>query len=282
MLEGKPAREQCLIIDGVNFLNNADIDGRQPPLQGAPNIMMAAGGTMLRGVTHDDGIFFWKFHVDWDHPARTRLEGPTKLAVAPYEYACGGQLVKCVPQPRAEMKIDVQGDKIVQRLAYRRIGQQESLLVLHSVATAAGVGVRWYELRMGKDHNPVLYQQGTYAPDGNYRWLPSGGIDRYGNIGIGYSFGGKDDFPGQRFAGRLASDPPGKLSKEAVLVAGEAAQHDTLRWEDYTQSAIDPEDDCTIWYVGDYLRDGDANYSSKIGAFRLGQCGQDHPAPAGQ
>jgi hypothetical protein len=28
---------------------------------------------------------------------------------------------------------------------------------------------------------------------------------------------------------------------------------DTLRWEDYTQPAVDPTDDCTIWYVGDYL-----------------------------
>lgn len=281
MLQGKPAREQCIIIDGVNFLNNADIDGRQLPPAGAPNIMIAAGGEMLHGVTHDDGIYVWKFHVDWDHPNRTRLEGPTKLSVAPYEYACGGQLVKCVPQPRSEMKIDVQGDKIVPRLVYRRIGQQESLLVLHSVATQVGSGVRWYELRLGNDRSPTLYQQGTYAPDGNYRWLPSGAIDRYGNIGIGYSFGGREDYPGQRFAGRLASDPPGKLSKEVVLVAGEAAQHDTLRWEDYTQTAVDPDDDCTIWYVGDYLRDGDANYSSKIGAFRLGQCDQNRPPTAG-
>lgn len=280
MLQGKPAREQCMVIDGVNFLNNADIDGQELPPPGAPNIMIAAGGTMLRGVTRDDGLYVWKLHVDWEHPARTRLEGPQKLNVAPYDYLCGGQLVRCVPQPRAEMKIDVQGDKIVQRLTYRRRGDEESLLVLHSVATATGGGVRWYELRIGMDRNPVLHQQGTYAPEGNYRWLPSGAIDRFGNIGIGYSFGGKDDFPGQRFAGRLASDPPGKLSQEVVLVAGEAAQHDTLRWEDYTQAAIDPDDDCTIWYGGDYLRDGDANYSTRIGSFRLGQCGQDHPLKA--
>ena len=28
------------------------------------------------------------------------------------------------------------------------------------------------------------------------------------------------------------------------------AQTNTLRWEDYTQTAVDPDDDCTIWYVG--------------------------------
>ena len=34
-------------------------------------------------------------------------------------------------------------------------------------------------------------------------------MDRHGNIGIGYSFGGTPHFAGQRFAGRLADDPPG-------------------------------------------------------------------------
>jgi hypothetical protein len=45
-----------------------------------------------------------------------------------------------------------------------------------------------------------------------------------------------------------------------------------LRWQDYTQTAIDPRDDCTIWYVGDYLRRGAAAYTSRIGAFRLPKC----------
>ena len=119
---------------------------------------------------------------------------------------------------------------------------------------------------------PVLYQQGTYTPDGNYRWMASPAIDRNGNIGIGYSFGGGSTFTGQRFAGRLARDPLGRLTlKETVLAEGEAAQN-AMRWEDYTQTAIDPSDDCTIWYVGDYLKKNATNYSSRIGAFRLPGC----------
>ncbi len=34
MLKGEPASEQCVIIDGVNFLNNADIDGKRLPPTG--------------------------------------------------------------------------------------------------------------------------------------------------------------------------------------------------------------------------------------------------------
>jgi hypothetical protein len=273
MLKGEAAREQCVIIDGVSFLNNADIDGKRLPPAGAPNVMMAAGGTQLKKVLEDDGIFVWKFHVDWQNPANTKVTGPEKIAVAPYHYLCDGQLTNCVPQPGTDRRLDAQGDKIMARLVYRRIGDRESIVAVHSVNTSAGGGgVRWYEFRINKDRSVSLHQQGTYAPDGLYRWMASPAIDRLGNIGIGYSFGGTPNFAGQRFAGRTASDPLGLLTlRETVLVEGEAAQN-AMRWEDYTQTAIDPSDDCTIWYVGDYLKKDATSYSSKIGAFRLPGC----------
>ena len=56
------------------------------------------------------------------------------------------------------------------------------------------------------------------------------------------------------------------------MVRGEGSQTNTLRWEDYSQTAVDPVDDCTIWYVGDYYRPGAASYSSRIGAFRMPGC----------
>jgi len=273
MLKGEPATEQCVIIDGVNFLNNADLDGKHLPPRGAPNIIMAAGGTQLKKILEDDAILTWKFHVDWKNPANTKVTGPEKITVAPYHYLCDGQLTNCVPQPGSDRRLDAQGDKIMARLVYRRIGDRESVVAVHSVNTTAGSGgVRWYEFRVGKDRNVSLYQQGTYAPDGFYRWMASPAIDGKGNIGIGYSFGGTPNFAGQRFAGRLANDPLGQLTlKETVLVEGEGAQN-AMRWEDYTQTAVDPSDDCTIWYVGDYLKKGAPNYSSRIGGFRMPGC----------
>jgi hypothetical protein len=273
MLRGEPAREQCVIVDGVNFLNNADIDGKGTPPPGAPNVIMAAGGTQLKNVLEDDGIFVWKFHVDWENPANTKISGPEKIAVAPYHYLCGGQLTNCVPQPEVDRRLDAQGDKIMARLVYRKIGARESLVAVHSVNTSAGGGgVRWYEFQIAKDRGVRLRQQGTYAPDGYYRWMASPAIDRFGNIGIGYSFGGTPNFAGQRFAARRANDPLGKLTlRETALAEGEAAQN-AMRWEDYTQTAVDPSDDCTIWYVGDYIKKGETNYSSRIGAFRLPGC----------
>ena len=274
MLKGEDATEQCVIIDDVNFLNNADIDGTQLPPPGSPNIMMAAGGTQLRKVMEDDGIYVWKFHVDWKDPSLTKAVGPVKIAVAPYHYLCDGQLTNCVSQPGTDRRLDAQGDKLMTRLVYRRIGKQESIVASHSVNTSVGGGgMRWYEFRLDKNRDVKLYQQGTYAPDSNFRWLGSATMDGKGNIGIGYSFGGAPNFAGQRFTGRTPSDPKGVMSlREAVLATGEAAQLNTLRWEDYTATAIDPTDDCTIWYVGDYLMKNATRYSSRIGAFRLPGC----------
>src|SRR3989475_1132673 len=71
MLLGEAATEQCMIVDCVNFLNHADLDGRTLPPAGAPNVVLAAGGTQLHGIFDDDGIYAWRFSVDWTDPRRS-------------------------------------------------------------------------------------------------------------------------------------------------------------------------------------------------------------------
>src|SRR5215469_6252162 len=266
MLKGLPASEQCVIIDGGVFMLNADVDGKRLPPPGAPNIMMSTGGTQLLKRFEDDGIYYYKVHVDWNDPSKTLVSEPQKIAVAPYHYLCDGQLSNCVSQPGTERRLDSQGDKLIQRLVYRNFGGHESILAEHSIATAArGGGVRWYEFRLDQQRNPVLYQQGTYAPEGSFRWLASMAMDRKGNIGIGYSFGGDPNYPGQRFAARLVSDPKGQLTfHESVLAEGHAAQTASLRWEDYTNITMDPSDDCTFWFVGNYLKPDATTSTTRI------------------
>ena len=274
MLKGQPAPEQCVIIDGGVFMLNADLDGKRPPPKGSPNIMMSTGGTQLMKIFEDDGIYFYKVHVDWSDASKTTVSAPQKVAVAPYHYLCDGQLSNCVSQPATDRRLDSQGDKLIQRLVYRNFGGHESILAEHSVATAAhGGGVRWYEFRLNKQRDPVLYQQGTYAPGGFYRWLGSMAMDRKGDIGIGYSFGGDPNYPGQRFAARMANDPKGQLTfHESVLAEGRASQTGSLRWEDYTNIIVDPSDDCTFWFVGNYLKSSAASSTTRIGSFVLRGC----------
>ena len=133
MLQGLPATEQCVVIDGGVFMLNADVDGTRPPPTGAPNIMMSTGGTQLMKIFEDDGIYFYKVHVDWSDATKTTVSAPQKIAVAPYHYLCDGQLSSCVSQPGTERRLDSQGDKLIQRLVYRNLGGHESILAEHSV-----------------------------------------------------------------------------------------------------------------------------------------------------
>jgi hypothetical protein len=98
-------------------------------------------------------------------------------------------------------------------------------------------------------------------------------MDRKGGIGIGYSFGGDPNYPGQRFAARMANDPKGQLTfHESVLAEGQGSQTGSLRWEDYTNIVVDPSDDCTFWFVGNYLKSSAASSTTRIGSFVLPGC----------
>lgn len=274
MLRGFPAREQCAVLDGVNFLNPADLEGRRKPPQGAPELFFAAGGAQLRKVFADDALVMFRFHVNWRDPRQSRVTGPFRIPVAPYHYLCNGQLSNCVPQPGTQRRLDAQGDKLMQAVVYRRVGRRELVAALHSIDTAAGGGgVRWYELQLDRPQLPVLLQQGTYAPGGGYRWMGSLGLDRRGDLAIGYSYGDAAHFAGQRMSARLAHDARGKLTfAETVLARGAAAQTYSLRWEDYATLAVDPSDDCTFWYAGDFYEKDAKSYSTRIGALRLPGC----------
>ncbi len=271
MIAGQSATEQCVTKSDVNFFNPADVDGPTPPPAGAPNIVMAAGGTQLRSVFADDGVYAFKYHVDWSNPANSTFTGPTKITVARYTYLCNGQLSSCVTQPNTTTRLDSQGDKLMQRLAYRNFGDHQSLVITHSVAGPAGGGaLRWYEFRLNAAGDPALYQQSSFAPDAMYRWMGSAAMDRVGNIVIGYSFGGAPNFPGQRFVGRAVTDPLGTMSlKETVIIAGAASQTGNLRWQDYATTVVDPSDDTTFWYVGNYLKAGSTTPATRIASIRV-------------
>ena len=56
-----------------------------------------------------------------------------------------------------------------------------------------------------------LYDEGTFAPDANTRWLGAIAIDRSGNIGLGYSVSSAAISPQLRTTGRALGDAPGLL-----------------------------------------------------------------------
>ncbi|HMC67999.1 MAG TPA: IPT/TIG domain-containing protein, partial [Mycobacteriales bacterium] len=82
--------------------------------------------------------------------------------------------------------------------------------------------------------------------------------------------------PAASYTGRLVGDTLGTMGQgEASLVTGSGSQNtnNLSRWGDYTSVSVDPTDDCTFWYLGEYLTsNGSWNWQTRIGAFKFPSC----------
>ncbi|HEU0131115.1 MAG TPA: hypothetical protein VFQ85_09015 [Mycobacteriales bacterium] len=267
MLQGLSATQQCFST-GTSYggVLPADLDGATAPPAGATNLHVAIGTTSTTLAT-------WKFHVDWTTPASSTFSGPTALTVASYSRACGGGT--CIPQSGTTTQLDSLADRLMYRLAYRNLGDRESLVVTHAVTASTSTGIRWYELRLASG-SPSVYQQGTYAPDTAYRWMGSAAMDKSGDIGLGYSVSSSTLHPAIRYTGRLVTDALGTMPQgEGSIIEGAGSQNGGLtRWGDYASMSVDPSDDCTFWFSTEYIpANGSYNWRTRIGSFKFPSCG---------
>ncbi|GAC1515940.1 MAG: hypothetical protein NVS1B11_34960 [Terriglobales bacterium] len=245
----------------------ADIDGAggasgttSLPPTGTPEYVMNFGSNSLN---------VWRLTPNFSTGILS-VSGPTNVPVAPFSEACNGGT--CIPQSSVSQQLDSLGDRLMYRLSYRNFGSYASLLVNHSVAAATSTGVRWYELH-DSGTGPTVFQQGTYAPDSNYRWMGSIAQDKQGNIAAGYSVSSSSIHPAIAFATRAPGDALGILSSEQPVLSGTGSQSGHSRWGDYSTMSVDPVDDCTLWYTTEYLQTtGDFIWSTHINHFKLGTC----------
>ena len=142
--------------------------------------------------------------------------------------------------------------------------------------------MRYYQLKRDLPGGSfVVNEQASFAPDANHRWMGSAAMDRAGDLAVGYSVSSTNTFPSIRYAGRLATDPPGGLFQgEASVQAGGGSQTDpSSRWGDYSMLAVDPVDDCTFWYTSEYYSSSSAqDWQTRIASFKFAACS---PAPKG-
>jgi hypothetical protein len=249
----------------------AHVQGSQQPVAGAPCPLMELEA---------DGLSLWNVHVDWTHPSASTigLDGQPNqiIPVSPFDYdMCGGDRF-CVRQKATSSRLDAISNRLMYRLHYRRFPTYDALVVNHTVdvdGTDHG-GVRWYEFR-DSGSGWEVFQEGTYAPDANTRWMGSANMDRKGNLAIAYSVSGPNTFPSIRYAGHATSDPLGAMGQaETSLMAGGGSQlWEGSRWGDYSTLSVDPTDDCTFWYTTEYYNTSSlGNWTTRIGSFKFPGC----------
>jgi Cep192 domain 4 len=259
MLAGAAATIICFQqASNQNTMLPADMDGTIQPAAGEPGFFLNFGVNSVK---------LWKLHPDFAVPANSTFTGPTTLSVANFTQGCNRT---CVAQPNTTNRLDMLGDRLMYRLAYRKFADgHEALVTSHSITT----GYRWYEIR-DPNGSPTVFQQGTFAPDTSTRWMGSIAMDQNGNIGMGYTVGSSTIFPSVFFTGRNPGDPLGAMQTEQAIVNGSGSQTSPTRWGDYSAMTIDPADDCTFWYTQEYSKTtGSFSWNTRIANFKFAGCG---------
>ena len=276
-----PAPRSPLQITHSHMLA-ADLDGRRLPPTHTPEYVVQVQDSNFGFPA--GRLQVYEFHVDWNSPSSSTLIPTASLIPEPFnsEVCASGN---CIKQPGVTDKLDsLSYGYMMQRLVYRNFGTYQTLLFNHTVAADGDpshdhAGIRWYELRKPageRTHGPwEIYQQGTYAPDANDRWLGSIGMDVNGNIALGFGVSGHNVYPSLHYAGRRPTDPLGTFpSGDISLIDGDDVQRHDVEFGDYSQMTIDPTDDCTFWYTGTYypMISTPNDWHTRIGSFRFADC----------
>ena len=234
----------------------ADIDGEEF-VSGAPCPIMY--------INAQKKVEFWNFHADWDSPGNSTFNKQAQnITVTTFSKTpdCNGQTGAggFVEQPGTSQHLDGLGNMIMNRLAYRKFADHESMVTTHSIKVQPGgggnydrSGVRWYEFRKTTG-DWELYQEGTFAPDdGIHRWMGSAAMNINGDIAIGYSASDATDvYPSIRYTGRRNDDPLGEMTIAEVELKTGTANQNHWRWGDYACMNVDPENDTVFWFTTEY------------------------------
>ena len=256
---------------------------------------------------HYDGAtseyLFWDMCLNWTTPANSTVSAtPQRIAAkTPFVPFYGP-----VPQLGTTSQLDAFGTHIMYRAVSRAfpVGAPTplSMVVVQTVigGPANQGAVRWTQFGLtqpGQSYNGIfadsfdaatapvaltkrIVDEGVYAPDSNNRWMGAIAIDDGGNIGVGYNVSSASLNPKIRVTGRTLSDPSGQLRDEQDCTPATTGSQTGLfsgrgRWGDYASMSVDPSDECTFWYAGEfYATTSTSSWATRVCSFKFPQCGQ--------
>lgn len=215
----------------------------------------------------DDAIKVWEVTTNWVDPDLSDITLIQTLNTTPFDSQFNVSW-NDIKQPGTSQRLDAVPGAFMYRAQYTEWGSHNTVMLNHTVdvdATNHG-GIRWYELR---ETGGVwsIYQESTYAPDDQSRWMGSISMDYQGNIGLAYSVSGTVVYPSLRYTGRYASDPLNTMTiSEITAITGTSVQTGVNRFGDYSHMSVDPTDNATFWYTGEYISSG---RKTRVFSFKL-------------
>lgn len=283
MLLGEEARHLGFPLPGIRvngFYSPAGffaVGKDLPPTGNAPIIYFQDDAWL--GV-NEDHLKIWLINVDWKDPLSSTIEesqniGPSQ-GVTPFHSVFDGGSFSNLPQPGNAPDVDALQGAIMYPAAYRQFPTHNSVVFNFVVDIDPSIvehaGIRWYELRQDASGGPwSVFQEGTYAPDNSDRWCGSIGIDKNGNIGMGFTVVNDNPenpiFPTLKYTGRYAGDPLGLMTLQEETIAEGLSANPSNRYGDYSHITIDPTDEETFWFIGEYFTQG--SRLNKVGVFKI-------------
>jgi PKD repeat protein len=178
------------------------------------------------------------------------------------------------PTPQAAKSSTVKLDPLDDRLFAAAIRKNKitgvsSLWTAHNIqVNTSGVasnsggrnGSRWYEIG-SLTATPAVIQTGTLfdsaAANPRGFWIPSVMGSGQGHMALGCSYAGTNDFAGVATAGRLRTDALNSIQAPTLALISATAYNisdgsNPHRWGDFSQVAVDPNDDMTMWTFQEY------------------------------
>ncbi len=296
-LVGDPSAEQiCFQLEQIeDSLLPADRDSPIPPPGTEDEFFIGSVGDV-----DNSHLSVYSMHINTWSPASATMTGlgnSQLVPIATFTPSCdGGYGGDCVPQEGTTSEADSLGDRLMYRFAYWEDQPQANATATPPIpvpeqhwfvnfdvwnSSTSSIGVRWMEFTANLKTVPVtslsIFQQGTYVGtngDSNYRWMGSLTRDNVRDILLGYSVSSSTVYPSIAVAGRVFSDPLGTLGPEVYPATGTGSQPDTAdRWGDYSTMAIDPSDNCTLFYTQEYYQViATFSWSTNISSWKFPNC----------
>ena len=300
MLAGTTARAaQAIVLGdlpgyGFQTATPADWDGGEsfeaPPL-GAPGIIMRhideEAHSNFPNNANTDLLEIWEFVVDFDNENNSSFTKIDDVVITDFNsYLLDYSVFASIPQPGSSSRLDPIREVILNRLQYRNFGTHEMILgVLPTNLDPATTGstvigsLRWFELRRttGVGTPWTLFQEGTYHPNDNTtenRLVGSVSMDKAGNIALAYNKTNTDSnsplSASVAYTGRLEGDPTDVMTQAEVIIKQGSGANTSGRWGDYASMDVDPVDECTFWFTGEYQNG--SSWGTSISSFVFEGC----------
>ena len=226
-----------------------------------------------------DQLELFELDIDWATPLDATMTGPIALPIEVYNSnLCGINSNTCLEQPGTTVRLWPLSNFITDKSKYMNFGDYQSIVGVHvcRVNEAGTAGQRWYELRKYPGGEWYVYQQGTYSPTADHRFIGSISINEDGTIALGYNITSSTIYPGMRMTGRAVCDPINLMTAPEAISKNGTASNKTLDYGDYNSLVTDPVDG-SFWFSGQYNVSN--KWSSNVVHFTVDGCLDEKSLP---